>query len=46
MKEDELNEYIELLGKKPTTVEDVIKKAYERLNLITFYTGSQKECNA
>ncbi len=46
MKEDELNEYIELLGKKPTSVEDVIKKAYERLNLITFYTGSQKECNA
>lgn len=46
MKEEELNEYIELLGKKPTTVEDVIKKAYERLNLITFYTGSQKECNA
>lgn len=46
MKDDELNEYIELLGKKPTTVEDVIKKAFERLNLITFYTGSQKECNA
>lgn len=46
MKEDELNEYVELLGKKPTTVEDVIKKAFQRLNLITFYTGSQKECNA
>ena len=46
LKEGELEEYIELLGKRPTTVEDVIKKAYERLNLITFYTGSQKECNA
>lgn len=46
MKKEELDEYVELLGKKPTTVEDVIKKAYERLNLITFYTGSQKECNA
>lgn len=46
MKEDELNEYVQLLGKKPTTVEDVIKKAYKRLDLITFYTGSQKECNA
>ena len=46
MKEDELSEYIELLGKKPLTVEDVIMSAYNRLNLITFYTGSQKECNA
>jgi len=35
-----------LLGKKPLTVEDVIMSAYNRLNLITFYTGSQKECNA
>jgi hypothetical protein len=46
MKEEELNEYIELLGKRPVTVEDVIMGAYNRLNLITFYTGSQKECNA
>jgi GTP-binding protein YchF len=42
----ELDEYTQLLGRKPITVEDVIKKAYDRLNLITFYTGSQKECNA
>ncbi|OGC36678.1 redox-regulated ATPase YchF [candidate division WS6 bacterium RIFOXYD1_FULL_33_8] len=46
MQESELNEYIELLGSKPITVEDVILAAYNRLNLITFYTGSQKECNA
>lgn len=46
MNEDELNEYIELLGRKPITVEDVIMCAYDRLNLITFYTGSEKECNA
>jgi len=41
-----MNEYIELLGAKPKTVEDVLACAYERLNLITFYTGSEKECNA
>jgi len=46
MNEDELNEYIELLGKKPVTVDDIIMNSYNRLNLITFYTGSQKECNA
>lgn len=46
MNEGEFNEYVELLGKKPITVEDVIMSAYDRLNLITFYTGSQKECNA
>jgi len=46
MKKEEFNEYVQLLGKKPVTVEDIIKKAYERLNLITFYTGSSKECNA
>ena len=46
MEEQELNEYIELLGKQPITVEDVIMSAYHRLNLITFYTGSEKECNA
>jgi GTP-binding protein YchF len=46
MTDDELNEYVEILGRKPITVEDVIMNAYKRLNLITFYTGSQKECNA
>jgi hypothetical protein len=39
-------EYEELLGYRPNTVDDVIEMAYKRLNLITFYTGSQKECNS
>ena len=46
MNESEMDEYIELLGSKPTTVESVIEYAYKRLNLLTFYTGSKKECNA
>lgn len=46
MQEEEFNEYIQLLGKKPFTIEDVIMSAFRRLNLLTFYTGSQKECNA
>lgn len=44
--EEEFNEYVELLGGKPTTIEDIIECAYDRLNLLTFYTGSEKECNA
>jgi ribosome-binding ATPase YchF (GTP1/OBG family) len=43
--EDE-NEYAELLGYVPKSVKDIIKGAYDALNLITFYTGSEKECNA
>jgi GTP-binding protein YchF len=39
-------EYEEMLGYKPNTVGDVIEMAYKRLDLITFYTGSEKECNA
>ena len=39
-------EYEELLGYTPNTVNDVIMMAYQRLDLITFYTGSQKECNS
>ncbi|MFA5623091.1 MAG: redox-regulated ATPase YchF [Candidatus Dojkabacteria bacterium] len=46
MSEDEMEEYVELLGSKPTTVESVLEYAYKRLNLLTFYTGSEKECNA
>ncbi|KKQ12094.1 MAG: GTP-binding protein YchF, partial [candidate division WS6 bacterium GW2011_GWC2_36_7] len=30
----------------PKSVKDIIKGAYDALNLITFYTGSEKECNA
>jgi ribosome-binding ATPase YchF (GTP1/OBG family) len=43
---DNPDEYEELLGYKPSTVEDVISMAYTRLDLLTFYTGSSKECNA
>jgi GTP-binding protein YchF len=46
MNDDEIAEYVELLGYEPTRMENVIKCAYDRLNLLTFYTGSEKECNA
>jgi hypothetical protein len=39
-------EYEEMLGYRPNTVENVIEMAYKRLDLITFYTGSEKECNS
>ena len=44
--DEEIAEYEELLGYKPNSVIDIVQKAYECLNLITFYTGSEKECNA
>lgn len=44
--EKEIEEYQELLGYKPKGIEDIIKGAYDTLDLITFYTGSEKECNA
>jgi hypothetical protein len=43
---EDAKEYEELLGYHPNTIEDVIRMAYKRLNLITFYTGSEKECNS
>lgn len=44
---DALAEYIELLdGDVPVSTDAVIEKAFDRLNLITFYTGSEKEVNA
>lgn len=46
MSEDDMKEYLDLLDEKPTTMEDIIMCAYSTLNLITFYTGSEKECNA
>jgi len=46
MSEEEIAEYIELLGSKPVTMNEIIGAAFDTLNLITFYTGSQKECNA
>lgn len=43
---DNPQEYKEMLGYRPSTVEDVVNSTYNRLNLITFYTGSKKECNS
>jgi len=46
MSEEEIDEYISMLDVKPGLVNDIINAAYNTLDLITFYTGSQKECNA
>jgi hypothetical protein len=46
MEEAEIQEYMEMFDEKPKTVEDIIEGAFDVLNLITFYTGSEKECNA
>lgn len=46
MGEKEIEEYEELLGYKPHSITDVIALAFKTLDLITFYTGSKKECNA
>lgn len=46
MSDEEIGEYVSMLDTKPGLVNDVIDAAYRTLNLLTFYTGSQKECNA
>jgi len=46
MEEEEVLEYMSMLEQRPTTIKDIIKGAFDTLNLITFYTGSEKECNA
>ena len=46
MTDEEVSEYVSMLDVKPGLVGDIIQAAYNTLNLITFYTGSQKECNA
>jgi hypothetical protein len=46
MDEEEKKEYETLLGYQPTSAKDIIQLGFERLNLITFYTGSEKEANA
>ncbi len=46
MQEEERVEYLSLLDTKPVLMEDIIKAAFGVLNLLTFYTGSTKECNA
>jgi ribosome-binding ATPase len=45
--ESSLAEYVEMLdGDVPVTIDELIHKAFARLDLITFYTGSQSEVNA
>jgi len=44
--EDEKKEFLTMFTGKPIDIEDIIDIAYKRLNLITFYTGSEKEVNA
>jgi len=46
MEEEEVLEYMSMLEQRPTTIKDIIKGAFHTLNLITFYTGSEKKCNA
>lgn len=46
LEEDEKEEFQEMFENKPADIEEIISTAYKRLNLITFYTGSEKEVNA
>lgn len=46
MDEVSKKEYLEMIGGSPVLIEDIIKTAYHRLDLLTFYTGSEEECNA
>ncbi len=46
LKENEKEEFISMFENKPVDIEEIIEIAYERLNLVTFYTGSEKEVNA
>jgi hypothetical protein len=46
MSEGQIDEYVSMLDEKPDLAGDIIKAAYDTLNLLTFYTGSKKECNA
>ena len=46
MNEVEQEEYLSMLDTKPTHLTDIINTANDRLNLLTFYTGSEKEVNS
>ncbi len=46
LSDEQKKEYLELLEGTPTVAEDIVMGAYKTLNLITFYTGSEKECNS
>lgn len=46
MNDQEKEEYLSMLDTKPNLLEEVVEVAYNRLSLLTFYTGSEKEVNA
>jgi GTP-binding protein YchF len=46
MSEEEKKSYLELLPGTPALIGDIIMAGYTRLNLLTFYTGNEKEVNA
>lgn len=46
MNDSEREEYLTMLGGDLFLVKDLISLVYKKLNLITFYTGNEKECNA
>lgn len=51
MSAEEISEYKKLMEEDPNVdemmfAEEIIKFIFKRLDLITFYTGSEKECNA
>jgi len=46
LKKNEKKEFLTMFTSKPIDIEEIIGIAYDRLNLITFYTGSEKEVNA
>lgn len=39
-------EFLSMLDQTPVQIEDIIRKANDRLDLLTFYTGSEEEVNA
>jgi ribosome-binding ATPase len=46
MSEDEKREYLTMVEGNISTLDDLIQLVCSKLNLITFYTGNEKECNA
>lgn len=46
LNEQELKDTLDLLDHDPVLLTDLIKMSFARLDLVTFYTGSEKEANA
>jgi ribosome-binding ATPase len=46
MDDMEKKEFLDMLDEGMVMMEDLISLVYKRLDLITFYTGNEKECNA